>query len=216
MQRISFNPLKLTFKSSEVRKSINSLNLGSRQHILLRSDEEEDVGDEGDGISSWIEYISERFKEASPVAYMLFAIHIITFALLIYLYSEVSTLRASNVFLSQEYESALSKMSFTQMQSGLVSFDIQADQIRFPNPHTFHVSEVVNGKSRSWSPGALKVYVGDTVSWRWTTYENVVSSDSAGNEYKAGDARRELYSGAPVGPGVFSHTFERAGSYYWV
>jgi len=59
-----------------------------------------------------------------------------------------------------------------------------------------------------WSTTTLKVHVGDTITWSWTNYHNVIETDAA-NSIKAGG----ISSGVPVLTGSYTHTFDTAGTY---
>jgi plastocyanin len=55
----------------------------------------------------------------------------------------------------------------------------------------------------------LEIHPGDTVTWQWLGFHNVVSGVPA--DGPGGDGR--FRSGNPVSPGDFSHTFDTPGVY---
>ena len=59
-----------------------------------------------------------------------------------------------------------------------------------------------------WSNKTLKVYVGDTITWSWTNYHNVIETDPDGS-VKAGG----ISSGEPMIGSSFKKGFQLAGVY---
>jgi hypothetical protein len=60
----------------------------------------------------------------------------------------------------------------------------------------------------------MRVFVGDSVQWIWTTNENIVSSDADGLVILS-PSLREVYSGKLQPGGQWTHTFNSEGKFYY-
>ena len=71
---------------------------------------------------------------------------------------------------------------------------------------THHLQEVDG--TTEWSSSNVRVYTGDTISWTWTNYHNVVEINEAGAIVSGG-----VSSGDPELAASFEHTFAQPGLY---
>ena len=71
---------------------------------------------------------------------------------------------------------------------------------------THHLQEVDG--TTEWSSSNVLMYTGDTISWTWTNYHNVVEINEAGAIVSGG-----VSSGDPELAASFEHTFARPGLY---
>ena len=73
---------------------------------------------------------------------------------------------------------------------------------------THHLHEVDG--TAAWSASSALVFTGDTISWTWTNYHNVVEINEAGAIVSSG-----VSSGEPELASSFSHTFALPGLYWF-
>jgi plastocyanin len=96
--------------------------------------------------------------------------------------------------------------------NGSITASIQASAIKVSEPSTYLISETVIKQKRVWSAPLMKIYVDDTILWRWETNENIVSSDG---DYVPWSGHRVLDSGPLKSKSEFSYTFLKPGNYFY-
>ena len=91
--------------------------------------------------------------------------------------------------------------------------------VTFHEPRGWAITEQVSSGgdssgevSRAWSPSALTVRVGDTVSWTWSTNENVIDATE-----QFGESTELLFSSGDLRTGgTFSRKFENPGVFRFI
>jgi plastocyanin len=103
------------------------------------------------------------------------------------------------------------------LPDGNKALRVDVEKIVFSASRDYAVSEKIANSKRIWSPEGITVYVGDTVTWTWTTNENIVSCNKEGDIFPPGSPYRTLNSGAITGssaaPGTYSFRFTESGQY---
>lgn len=86
------------------------------------------------------------------------------------------------------------------------------ESITFLNENYYELNQVMRGRKRIWSHFAIKIAVGDTVHWRWSTNENIVSCDANGYILKS---NLIINSGKLSESGTHEKPFTTPGTYYY-
>lgn len=89
---------------------------------------------------------------------------------------------------------------------------LHGERLSFESRRTVQVVEL-DGQTPSWSPDSMQIYVGDTVTWTWSSVQNVAQTDSSYQTLPT--AGSDFYSGAPVLGGAFSLRFDSPGTFYY-
>jgi len=89
---------------------------------------------------------------------------------------------------------------------------ISSNNIFIQGYSTIQLSEVTETDARVWSQPTLDILVGTTVTWTWTTYENVVQS----NEAYVAMTNPLFTSGELQKGGSYSLLFEETGVFYFM
>jgi len=89
---------------------------------------------------------------------------------------------------------------------------ISSNNILVQGYSTIQISEVTETDARVWSQPTLDILVGTTVTWTWTSYENVVQS----NEAYVAMTNPIFTSGELQKGGSYSLLFEETGVFYFM
>jgi len=92
------------------------------------------------------------------------------------------------------------------------SIRISSEKIFFQDCSIIELTEITSTDARVWSQPTLDILVGTTVTWTWTTYENVVQS----NEAYVAMSNPTYTSGELQKGGAYSLLFEETGVFYFM
>lgn len=96
--------------------------------------------------------------------------------------------------------------------NGTVVLNAAVNEIRLTKGESYDVTEVMSKLTRRWSAPILSIYVGDIVTWHRSSNENIVSCNQNG----VADPAYRRYIDSALGSGLFTKTFDVAGTYYYI
>jgi plastocyanin len=105
-------------------------------------------------------------------------------------------------------------LPYTKLSDGTTSLDIFADKIRLVNPSN-HIVSMDSGVTTSlhWNQAIIKIYEGDSITWQWSTNNDIMSCDASRHIIADGTAGISVSGGA--GNNSYTHTFTESGTFYF-
>jgi len=141
------------------------------------------------------------------------------------LYQQVSQLQASNQLLADELAllKASGDDSSTEWLNDFVSVKVDenngtslfitAPVVSLGTPQAKTITQLIQGQNNwVWSSDLLDCHVGDTITWDWSTNENIIEADSMFNPMYS----PSFSSGTLTLGGSYSHVFTAPGTHYFM
>uniref|UniRef100_A0A7S2F0L6 Uncharacterized protein n=1 Tax=Octactis speculum TaxID=3111310 RepID=A0A7S2F0L6_9STRA len=104
-------------------------------------------------------------------------------------------------------------MSVEVDENNDASLVITAPAISFRTPQAKTITQQIQGQNNwHWSSDTIDCHVGDTITWDWSTNENIIEADSTFNPL----SNPSFSSGALNLGGSYSHVFKASGTHYYM
>ncbi len=147
------------------------------------------------------------------VLFVMFVIEVYTLNRINKLEKDNSNTASSVSTVANSVNDLTDHIGINTLANGVVILDLQVDEIRMPkSKENIIISEVTMSGIRQWDVPLYKAYVGDVITWTWTTNENIISCDSNLDIIVDNPV---LNSGNLEVNGQYSYTFDLAGTYYY-
>ena len=158
--------------------------------------------------------ISELIQDLkSKQRYILYFVLFVMFVIEVYTLNRINVIEKDNSSTLNNINDLTSHIGINTLASGVVSLDLKVDEIRMPKSNeNIMITEVTVNGVRQWDVPLYKAYIGDVITWTWSTNENIISCDSNLDIIVDNPT---LNSGNLMVNGQFSFTFELSGTYYY-
>lgn len=158
--------------------------------------------------------ISELIQDLkSKQHYILYFVLFVMFVIEVYTLNRINVIEKDNSSTLNSINDLTSHIGINTLASGVVSLDLKVDEIRMPKSNeNIMITEVTVNGVRQWDVPYYKAYIGDVITWTWSTNENIISCDSNLDIIVDNPT---LNSGNLMVNGQFSFTFELPGTYYY-